>query len=84
MYHLYCSHSVGSLKLIVLLGGRFASCIPQRRNSRQSNSGSASFCGGVLISPGDAPPRIRAATSAVFRLSVWTERRGPPTIPPPS
>ena len=58
----YCSHRVASRNLTALPGGRSASRTPHRRNSRQSNSGSASFCGGVLISPGEAPARIRAAT----------------------
>ncbi len=66
MYHLYCSHSVGSLKLIVLPGGRFALLHSPSLQLRQSNSGSPRFCGGALISPGDVPPRICAATSASF------------------
>ena len=54
-YHLNCSQSVGSRNLIVLLPGRFASATPQRRNSRQSNSGFPRLCTGVLMSPGEAP-----------------------------
>src|SRR5215203_5997539 len=68
------------LKRTVLPGGRSLSLIPKRCICRQSYFGDAYRVGGVLMSPGFSPFRIRTATAAATALPSSTECMGPPTV----